>query len=88
MNEPNAAAGTVEGSSFSDLLCRIECTSVLGFPVWVSNVSEPYDTGGGMAPIVSMVNRPQKSKLYTRSEAEALLPQVHTCHPEARIVAA
>lgn len=65
---------------------RIKARSAMGWPVWVTNVSEPVDTGEGMAPIVSMVNREAKGKLFSPDEAAALLPQVHTCHPEAEIV--
>lgn len=67
---------------------RIRATSVMGHPVWVTNVSEPIDTGEGMAPIVSMINREEKGKLFAHQEAVLLLPQVHTCHPEAEIVPA
>lgn len=60
----------------------------MGWPTWVTKVSEPVDTGEGYAPIVSMTNRILKGKRWKKEEAEALLPQVHTCHPEAEIVAA
>lgn len=72
----------------SAVLCRIECTSALGWPAWVTDISEPVDTGDGLFPIVSMVNRREKSKLYTREDAEKALPGAQTAHPEARIVAA
>ena len=69
-------------------LCRIRARSVMGWPVWITNVSEPIDTGEGVSPIVSMTNREAKGKVLTRAEAETLLPQVHTSHPEAEIVEA
>lgn len=67
---------------------RIQARSVMGWPVWVTNVSEPIDTGEGMGPIVSMTNRETKGKIFSLEKAVALLPQVHTCHPEAEIVSA
>jgi hypothetical protein len=67
---------------------RIRAKSILGHPAWVTNVSEPVDTGEGMSPIVSMINREAKGKIFSEEEAVALLPQVHTCHPEAEIVPA
>jgi hypothetical protein len=57
----------------------------MGWPVWVTNVSEPVNTGEGMSPIISMVNKREKGKLFSREEAEKLLPDVHTAHPEAVI---
>jgi hypothetical protein len=60
----------------------------MGWPVWVTKVSEPIDTGEGMAPVVSTVNRVLKGKRFTKEEAEQLLPQVHTTHPSAEIVPA
>lgn len=67
---------------------RIIAKSVMGWPVWVTNVSEPIDTGEGMSPIVSMINRESKGKLFTIEEATDILPQVHTAHPEAAIILA
>jgi hypothetical protein len=60
----------------------------MGWPVWVTGVSEPIDTGEGKSPIISVINREEKGKLFTHEEAVALLPQVHTTHPEAEIVPA
>lgn len=72
----------------SDGLYRIRARSVMGWPVWVTKVSEPIDTGEGSSPVVSMVNRLMKGKRFKKEESEALLPQVHTSHPEAEIVPA
>ena len=88
MQTDQSKTETLAAVASSDLLYRIRARSVMGWPVWVTKVSEPIDTGEGSAPIVSMVNRLQKGKRFRREEAEALLPQVHTSHPEAEIVAA
>ena len=69
-------------------LYRIRARSIMGWPVWVTKVSEPIDTGEGSSPVVSMVNRLMKGKRFSKKEAETLLPQVHTSHPEAEIVPA
>lgn len=67
---------------------KIECVSVLGLPVWVAEISGPIALGEEMALVLSIIRRIDKAKVFTRAEAEEALPQVHTCHPEAKIIPA
>lgn len=67
---------------------RIRATSVMGWPVWVTKVSEQDSQGYTQSPIVSTVNRILKGKRFTQSDAEALLSQVRTSYPDAEIVPA
>lgn len=67
---------------------RIRAKSPMGWPVWVTEVSDPVQTEEGESPIVSTVNRILKGKRFTRSEAEELLPKVKTAYPSAEIVTA
>jgi len=62
--------------------------SVLGWPVWVTKVSDQDSQGYTQSPIVSTVNRILKGKRFTQSEAESLLPKVHTAYATAKIVPA
>lgn len=80
------AAPQPEKVGLTDGLCRIRTKSIMGWPAWVTNVSEPVDTGEGMSPIVSMSNKESKAKYYTREEAEKLLPDVCKVRPGAEIV--
>ena len=77
-----------QNMKINELKFRIRAKSVMGWPVWVTKVSEPVETGEGKAPIVSMVNKILKGKRFTFEEAQELLPQVRTVHPEAEIVGA
>ncbi len=68
---------------------RIQATSVMGWPIWITKVSEPVEgDDDSKQPIVSAVNREAKAPMFSQAEAEAMLPAVHTVHPEAKIVSA
>ncbi len=67
-------------------MSRIRTKSIGGWTVWVTNISEPIDTGEGMSPIVSMSNKEHRAKIFTRSEAERFLPEVLKVRPSAEII--
>jgi hypothetical protein len=54
-------------------------------PMWltaVQNVNNPEAEG----PVVKSVSNRNEAMVYTREQAEALLPAVRACYPDAQIV--
>ena len=72
-----------KSSEATNGMCIVRCKSVMGWNAWVTDVTE--SSVNGEQPIVSLINRIEKAKVFTRAQAEAILPKVHTTHPEAQI---
>lgn len=63
---------------------RIRAVSLMGGPTWITNV-EPTEIEGEQTYIVSKSSLVIQARLFSKEEAESVLPAVHTTNPEAVI---
>lgn len=61
-------------------------SNITGFIMYITNVSEPIDTGEGMSPIISGSRKLIKAKSFTTAAVEVLLPEILKIHPNAVVV--
>jgi hypothetical protein len=88
-HESGESKGVAAGAAGS-ARCRIRAQSVMGWPVWVMHVDETRhvaicDEFDG-SPIIRCGNQEKHGRIYTREEAERLLPIIRPVYPSAEIV--
>lgn len=50
--------------------------SIVGHRTWITNISEPVETGEGKSPIVSMSSNKDQAKRFSEEEAFRQAPEV------------
>lgn len=65
---------------------KIKARSILGWPTWVVKVGDPIEVDGSMERPVRFINDERRGTVFSRADAEALMPFVLKVRQDAEIV--